>query len=85
MKDMNLLQSRLINFLENDLHLVVPSPSTDLFESGGMDSMIFVELLLLLEREFGIKVDLQRLEFDDFRSVNSITRLMAGFLPEPVK
>ena len=64
-------------FLER-LHVEVPSPDIDLFETGVLDSMGFVELLLQLEQEFGLRVALDDLEIDNFRSLRKI----AGYVAE---
>lgn len=54
------------------MNLQVPSSDTDLFETGVLDSLTFVELLLLLEQEFGVKTSLDDLEFENFRSIEKI-------------
>lgn len=51
---------------------------TDVIEDGLLDSLAFVQLLLALEEEFGVKVDLADLELDDFSTVTRIARLVAG-------
>jgi len=60
------------------LHLEVPSAETDLIEAGVLDSLMFVELLLALEREFGAKISLDELDIDNFRSVAKIAELLAN-------
>lgn len=72
------LQERIGKTFETKLNLVVPSVDTDLFETGGLDSLTFVELLLELEREYGVKVDLEDLELGNFQSIASI----AGFIAQ---
>lgn len=62
-------------FLEN-LHLEIPSPETDLFETGVLDSLGFVELVLHLEQEFGVKITLEQVEIDNFRSVERIAAFL---------
>lgn len=74
------LQERIGKIFETRLNLVVPSVDTDLFETGGLDSLTFVELLLELEREYGVKVDLEDLELWNFRSITRI----AGFIAQRV-
>lgn len=49
---------------------------TDVIAGGMLDSLAFVQLLLALEEEFGVKVDLSDLELDDFNSVASVARLV---------
>lgn len=50
---------------------------TDVIEEGLLDSLAFVQLLLALEEEFGVKVDLADLELDDFSTITSIARLVS--------
>jgi len=49
---------------------------TDVISGGLLDSLAFVQLLLALEAEFGVKVDLSDLELDAFSSVASVARLV---------
>lgn len=65
-------------FFREKLNLEVPSADTDLFETGVLDSMGFVELLIYIEREFGIRVALEEMEVDNFRSMERITEFVAG-------
>lgn len=71
------LQERIGRIFETKLNLVVPSADTDLFETGGLDSLTFVELLLELEREYGVKVDLEDLELGNFQSIANIAEFIA--------
>ena len=73
MMNINSLQNQLVELLEKELHLVVPAVGTDLFETGIMDSLVFVDLLMLLEREFRIKIDMEQIELEDFKSVEGIS------------
>jgi len=66
------LQNQLVELLEKELHLIVPAVDTDLFESGSLDSLVFVDLLLVLERQFRITIDMQQIEIEDFQSIESI-------------
>lgn len=54
----------------------MPAFDTDLFDAGVLDSLAFVELLLQLEREFGVTTSVEDLEPENFRSIDSI----AGFV-----
>lgn len=77
MDDVGSIEQRLGRIFEEQMHLSVPSADTDLFETGGMDSLSFVELLLHLDRDFGIHVSLDALELDNFRSIARIARFIA--------
>ena len=69
--------SHITRLFEEKLHLEVPSAETDLFETGALDSMAFVELLLQLEEEFGINVSFDDLELENFRSIRKIAEFIA--------
>ena len=66
-------------FLEK-LNIKVPTPDTDLIESRLLDSMQIVELLLQIEQQFGLHIDLDRVDFEDLRSLARIARLIATSL-----
>jgi acyl carrier protein len=50
----------------------VPSAQTDLLESGLLDSLALVELLFELEKQLGITLELETLEVDTFRTLDTI-------------
>jgi len=62
------------------LNIEVPSPDTDLIESGLLDSLRLVELLLEIEASLGVRLDLEEIDLDDLRSVKRIARLLAARL-----
>ena len=51
---------------------------TDMIDSGILDSVAFVQLLVGLEQEFGVTVDVAALQLDDFRSISRIAQFVAG-------
>jgi acyl carrier protein len=62
---------RITRLIRESLGLDVPSPDTDLIESGLLDSLALVSLLAEIEREFGFELPLDTLEVDDFRTVET--------------
>jgi len=68
-----LLQHRVMQLFEDKLGIEVPSADADLFGSGVLDSLAFVNLLLNIENEFGITVTLETVELENFQSINAIT------------
>ena len=74
------LHARIAGLFADYLNLEIPSPETDLFDTGVLDSMGFVELLVQLEREFGLRVQLGDIEIDNFRSIARIAAFVAGRL-----
>jgi methoxymalonate biosynthesis acyl carrier protein len=76
------LDHRIRGIFLEALNVSVDSTDTDLIETGVLDSLALVELLLRLEEEFDVKVDVGELDVEDFRTVGSIgsfvTRLRTG-------
>ena len=72
MSDVNTLRERIAALFSVSLSIEVPAFETDLFESGVLDSMAFVELLLHLEREFGVATSVDDLAPEHFRSIAAI-------------
>jgi methoxymalonate biosynthesis acyl carrier protein len=67
-------EARLTALFRTHLHLEVPSLDTDLLETGLLDSLLIVELLLHIERELGRTLPMEELELEDFRTLTTIAR-----------
>lgn len=78
MSEMDQLKAQVWEVFEGELGLQPPDADTDLFASGIMDSLTFVNLLVCLERRFGLTVRLESLELENFQSVTRIARFIAG-------
>ena len=83
MSDIDRLRERLAGIFSGALHLDVPSPDMDLFETGVLDSLAFVELLLQLEREFGVTTSVDDLDVATFRSIAAIADFVHARAGEP--
>lgn len=59
------------NLLEDD----------DIFAMGFVSSVVAVQLVLFLEKEFGVKVENEDLDLDNFRSIAAMCRLIARKRP----
>ena len=66
----------VMRILRDSLHLEVDDRSVDLIEGGLLDSLALVELLFELERALRVRLVLEELEVDDFRSVERIARFV---------
>jgi acyl carrier protein len=77
MADSTSLEHQLIRLFAERLHVEVPSVETDLIDTGLVDSLTFVEFLAQLEARFDIRVSLEELEIDRFRTISSIARFIA--------
>lgn len=70
------LERQITALFAEKLNVQVPSVETDLIDTGLVDSLTFVEFLAQLEKEFGIRVSLEDLEIEHFRTISRI----AGFI-----
>jgi acyl carrier protein len=75
------LTSQLTSLFLEQLNVEVPAPDTDLIETGLLDSMKLVELLVQIEQQFGLRIELERIEIDDLRSVTGIARMIGAATP----
>lgn len=75
------LTSQLTSLFLEQLNVEVPAPDTDLIETGLLDSMKLVELLVQIEQQFGLRIELERIEIDDLRSVTGIARMIGAAAP----
>jgi acyl carrier protein len=66
--------------LQEKLSIRVESPETNLLETGALDSVAQVHLLLHLEKRFGLRLPMENLEVDSLLSVASIAELVANSL-----
>jgi len=76
MWDRTVALERLRTLFLCHLHLEVPSADTDLLETGLLDSLQLVDLLLLIEEEFGRRISLEAIELDDLRSLTRLAELV---------
>ena len=81
MSDTSQARDRIVSLFAQALNLDVPSIDIDLFDSGILDSLLFVELLVHLEREFGLKTAVDDLEIDNFRSIACIAEFVTAHAP----
>ena len=72
------LIERLGALFVESLHIDAPPPDTDLFESGTIDSLQLVELLLQIERRFGVQIAVENIDLDNLRTLGRIARLVAA-------
>jgi D-alanine--poly(phosphoribitol) ligase subunit 2 len=70
--------------LRDHLTVMVESPDVDLLETGLIDSIGLVELILQLEDRFAVSLPMDALEIDDFRSINRIADLITRLSSVPL-
>lgn len=73
----NSLSQTIAGLFTERLDLEVPTPDTDLFDVGLLDSLKLVELIVCLEDRFQTRVAPEDLEIDNFRSIDRIAQFVA--------
>ena len=75
------LSERVGTILRDRLYIDVSDADTNLIETGLIDSIALVELLMALEEEFDVELADEDLDLEDFRSIFSIV----GFVRQRVE
>lgn len=60
----------------------------DMIDSGLLDSLSLVQLMVELEEEFDIRIEPEELDFEDYRSIKSMTEMITRLsltTPLPVR
>ncbi|MCC2384538.1 acyl carrier protein [Bacillus cereus] len=70
MQDKNLEQ--IIHMYIQDYVGIEFNDDTEIFEEGLVNSLFAIQLMTFLEKEFAIKVTMDDLDMDNYKSVNSI-------------
>ena len=74
---MNDTQSRIKTFLSRFFRQHDLQPEEDIFALGFVNSLLAMQLVAFVEKEFGIAVADADLDLDNFRSIRSIADLVA--------
>jgi methoxymalonate biosynthesis acyl carrier protein len=76
----NQLSCRLNQFFLEKLNVELSSPYIDLIDTGLLDSLNFIELLVYIEQIFGLTVSIEELDLDHFRSIANISSWLSNQL-----
>jgi acyl carrier protein len=70
------IAERLRALMLEHLHVEVPSADIDLLDSGLLDSLQLVDLLLLIEEHFGRRISIEAIDLEDLRTLTRLARLL---------
>ncbi|MDM9379449.1 acyl carrier protein [Chlorogloeopsis sp. ULAP01] len=73
---MNEIQTKIKTFFAKFFGNHDLQPDEDIFALGFVNSMFAMQLVLFVEQEFNIAVENEDLEFENFRTINSIANLI---------
>jgi D-alanine--poly(phosphoribitol) ligase subunit 2 len=75
------LTERIEGLIRGALNVEVPSPGTDLIETGLLDSLALVSLIAEIEQQFGFELPLDEFDVERFRTVDRIAELVGAEAP----
>jgi acyl carrier protein len=78
MSDQATYLERLRALMLEHLHVEVPSAETDLLETGLLDSLQLVDLLLLIEQHLGRRIPIESIDLDNLRSLSRLAELVGA-------
>ena len=70
----------IIEILEDQLFVLVDGPDHDLIDTGELDSLRLVELLVAVEQQTGTKLPVGELDLDDLRTPTRIAKAFGELL-----
>lgn len=73
---MNEIQTKIKTFLSKFFGDYDLQQDEDIFALGFVNSMFAMQLVLFVEQEFQISIENEDLEFENFRTINSIANLI---------
>ncbi|HEY4591361.1 MAG TPA: acyl carrier protein [Thermoanaerobaculia bacterium] len=74
---MDQTQSKIKEFLSRFFKSHDLQPDEDIFSLGFVNSLLAMQLVAFVEKEFGVRVEDADLDLDNFRTINSIASLVA--------
>ena len=74
--DISTIQLKLVNFLISVTGQTSINADTDLQESGTLDSLTMMDLLVFIETQFAVRLDFNDLTPEVFHSIATIARLI---------
>jgi acyl carrier protein len=73
---MNENQQKIKEFLSRFFRSKEIGPDDDIFALGFVNSLLAMQLVAFVEKEFGVRVEDEDLDLDNFRSIGAISRLV---------
>ena len=72
----NDIKTKSGGFVSQYLNNAEVDPSLDLFSSGMVNSLFAMQLVLFVEKEFGVAVQNEDLDYENFKSIDAIAEFV---------
>lgn len=76
MNQQTLIRTNITSIVCKTLTLETIPFEKDLIDSGLLDSLSLIQLMVALEEEFNIRIEPEELDFEDYRSVKSMADMI---------
>lgn len=70
------IKEKIKNFLEKETQRKIENDSVNLIEGGVLDSFSMIKLIDFIEKEFGVKTNMEELTPENFNSVETISLMI---------
>ena len=70
------IQTKTRAFLQKHFQNIELTDDQDIFALGFVNSLFAMQLVLFVEKEFGLQIEDEDLDIDNFRSLNAIAALV---------
>jgi acyl carrier protein len=71
--NVDVIVTKVNEFVSQYLNTTEVDPDVDLFATSMVNSLFAMQLVLFVEKEFGLAVDNEDLDYENFKSVNAIS------------
>lgn len=78
------IKEKIHGFLSEHFKEYQLKEDEDIFATGFINSMFVMQLVLFIEQEFQLAIKDEELDFENFRTVNAMTRLIESKVNLPV-
>lgn len=82
MTETSALESQIAELIRDSLQVDIASPTTDLIDSGLLDSLALISLIAEIELEFDFQLPLDDFDVERFRDVRRIATFVAEHRPD---
>lgn len=79
--------NKLLEIVSRVLTIRIDDPELDLMDSGYLDSLTLVQLMMEIEESFGFSIPPERVDIDDYRTLKTMNHMvhqcLSGAAMEP--
>ena len=70
------IKNKITTFLEKETQKKIGDENADLITGGVLDSFTMIKLIDFIEKDLGVKLDMEKLSPENFNSITTITKVI---------